>query len=157
MSSDEAEQTSAPHFTYPILCISKNDDLWAIRSQSELTTCGPVTLANGIRVGVDMVDADGTCWRVLSVKHVGYAPFTMRSLNPFLPALRVIEHEFEPMPRLSLGEVQERVCAALDAHPEYWCEWYNKDKILPERKGQIRSARSIADIHNLLDLDYFGD
>ena len=157
MDSSMSPGRKLPDFAYPLLCFTKDGDVWAVSDEFELTTCGPQTLASGLQVGMDLVDAAGHCWRVKSVRHIGYPPLSRRSFRPFLARLRRIEHEFESMPSLSLEEAQDRVCAALEAFPEYWCELEDKDTVLPERKADIRRTRSIAEIHDVLGLDSFGE
>ncbi len=156
MSSSLSSHRALPDFAFPVLCFTRDGDIWAVRDAFELTTCGPQTLADGVQVGMDLVDACGHCWRVKSVRQVGYPPLSLRSFRLFGSRLRCIEHELETMSGLSLEEVQERVCAALDAYPEYWCELADKDTDLPQRKAEVRQTRSIADIHEVLGLDYFG-
>ncbi len=157
MNSSLSQGRELPDCVFPLLCFTKDGDVWAVRDEFELTTCGPQTLADGMQIGMDIVDAAGHCWRVKSVRHVGYPPLTWRSFRPFLARLRRIEHEFEVMPGLTLEETQDRVCTALEAFPEYWCELEDKDSVLPERKDDVRRTRSIAEIHDVLGLDWFGE
>ena len=157
MNSSTSRDQKLPDFAFPTLCFTKDGDVWAVRDEFELTTCGPQTLADGLQIGMDVVDTTGRCWRVKTVRHAGYPPLSRRSFRLFLPPLRRIEHEFEPMPGLSLRDAQDRVCASLEAFPEYWCELEDKDAVLPERKADVRRTRSIAEIHDVLGLDCFGE
>ncbi len=153
-ASTVAPKPPTGEFTYPILCFTRDGDIWAVRTSFELTTCGPQTLADGVQLGMDLVDAAGASWRVISVTHVGYAPFSWRSI--FRPPLRLVEHVLEPGPAAALGDVKERVCGSLDAFPEYWCELADKDTVLEGIKAEVRAAQSIAAVHDVLGLDYFG-
>jgi hypothetical protein len=155
MSTNNTSPRKLPALVYPVLCFTQDGDVWAVRDEFDLTTCGPETLAKGIQIGMDVVDAAGSRWRVASVRHVGYPPLSRRSFRLFQPPLRSIEHELEPMPALSLREVQERVCSSFDAFPEYWCELADKDVVLPELKAEVRATRSIAEIHDRLGVDCF--
>lgn len=142
---------------FPVLCFTRNLDVTPVTSASELGVCGPRTLREEKLLGMDIVDASGDSWRVSAISQVGYAPFSWRWLNPFLPRLRRIEYALEPGPKYSLHEVQERVLACIDAHPEYWREVSYDDADLIERKAAVRSTKAIADLHDVLGSDIFGD
>ena len=157
MNVSSQRPNALPGFVFPVLCFTKDGDIWGVADEFELTTCGPRTLARGVQEGMELVDAAGQCWQVKSIRQVGYAPFSWRSFWLFQPRLSIIEHEFEPMTALSLEETQVRICKALDSHYEYWCSEAERTTRLLEMISEVRGARSIAEIHDVLGLDYFGD
>lgn len=154
---DAASSSNRPAFAFPILCFTTDEDIWSMNDESELTSCGPKTLEEGLQIGMTMVDANGARWRVLSVKPLGKVPFSLRSFRLFAPRQIQIEHELAPEAPLSLDEVKTRVCASLDAFPLYWCEPSEFPDVLEERKAEIRSVNSIREIHEKLGLDFFAE
>jgi hypothetical protein len=137
---------------FPLLAFTEDDDLWSFHDNDELTTCGPLTLQDGMQQGMIVVDPAGNCWRVRSVERVGAAPFSWRLI--FQPRMARIRHEWEPQRPVSLQEVQERVCACVAAHPDYWFE-LDDTEALAQRQAEVRRAPSIEAIHSLFGLDNF--
>lgn len=148
-----ARLSSTEAFAFPLFCFTHDSDIWTVRDRFELTTCGPETLETNIQIGMAMVDLEGRTWKVIVVEHVGYAPFRWRKL--FAPRMKQVDHVLEAGPVWSLATVQDRVCASMDAFPEYFCEPSEFETVLVERKAEIRAAKSIADIHELIGPDYF--
>ena len=68
-----------------------------------------------------------------------------------------IEHELEQLPPTSSEEAQARVCAAIEAHPLYWCDDpdIDREEVLLPLLAKVRATRSIADIHRALGPDDF--
>lgn len=48
-----------------------------------------------------------------------------------------------------------RVCEAMKAHPDFWCEDDELDTVLPTRLAEVSAVANIADIHEVLGLDSF--
>jgi len=145
--------SSTEDFAFPLFCFTHDSDIWQVSDRFELTTCGPETLETGIQLGMEMVDVDGKTWKVTAVEHVGYAPFRWSKL--FAPRMKRVDHVLEAGAPWTLAMTQDRVCASMDAFPEYFCEPSEFETVLVERKAEVRAARSIADIHHLIGPDYF--
>ena len=104
---------------------------------------------------MELVDAGGRRWVVRSVQRTGRAGSLLSLLLPFGPAQSRIEHELEPLEPVSLKAVQARVCASMEAHPDFWCEEDERNTVLPARFGEVKSTATIAGIHEVLGLDSF--
>jgi hypothetical protein len=147
--------SDAVAFEFPIICFTSDGDMWAFDSPFELMSSGPVTLSEGTQIGMEMVEATGRSWRVVSVKRSGYVPFTWSRI--FRPRLFKVVHQLEPGPILSLAEVQARVCASFDAFPDYWRDDTTDEGAIPARKAELLAVKSIADIHSIVGFDYFAE
>lgn len=142
---------------FPVLGLSADTDVWGFWDLEGLTVCGPKTLEDGLQNGMELVDAAGRRWRVDGVRKLRpLEPWFKRMLTAFLypPGYR-IEQDLTAMEPLELQAVQERVCEAMLAHPLFWCEPSELDTVLAERIAEVRSTRTIADIHHVLGLDTF--
>lgn len=144
-------KTAEAAFAFPVIGFTPNLDVWAFPNMNALTSCGPLTLKEDMARDMELVGADGRRWRVLSIRRLGRArPLLLTLVDALLstPQSR-IEHELHPMTPLSLAEVQDRVCAAIEAHPDYWAEE------IPVLLARTRSAKAIGDLPDLLGLDTF--
>lgn len=151
-------RASEERFQFPLLGLSPDKDVWGFADMQGLSRCGPRTLRENMQRDLELIDVDGRRWRVASVEVVGRAGsiFTrwLRDLLTGVPQYR-IEQELEPLERLALAQVQDRVCEAMEAHPEFWCEDDERDTVLPKRLAEVRATGSIAEIHQVLGLDTF--
>ena len=59
------------------------------------------------------------------------------------------------MDPLSLAEVQERVCAAIQAHPDFWSDEGEQPNALSANLTKVRKTKTIAKIYDVLGLDTF--
>jgi len=149
-------RTAQAGFRFPVLGFTKDSDVWGLPDLDALTTCGPRTLKDGMQIGMELVDTEGRRWLVRSVQRTGRAGSLLSWLLPG-PALFRIEHELEPLAPIPLAEVQARVCDAMKAHPDYWCEDDERDTVLPARLAEVSATATIAAIHEVLGLDSFHD
>ncbi|WP_332771965.1 hypothetical protein [Phenylobacterium sp.] len=147
-------KTAQADFRFPVLGFTTDSDIWGLPDLDALTTCGPRTLAEDLQVGMELVDAEGCRWIVSSVLRTGRAGSLLSRLMPG-PAQFRIEHELELLTPLSFADVQARVCAAMRAHPDFWCEDEERDTVLPARLAEVSAVATIADIHEVLGLDSF--
>lgn len=141
-------------FRFPVLGFTTDSDVWGLPDLGALTTCGPRTLKEGLQLGMELIDAEGRRWVVRSVRRTGRAG-SLLSVLLFSPSQSRIEHDLEPLASISLEEAQTRVCAAMEAHPDFWCEDDERDTVLPARLAEVRSTATIAGIHEVLGLDSF--
>ena len=148
-------KTAQADFRFPVLGFTGDSDVWGLPDLDALTTCGPRTLKEGLQVGMELVDAEGRRWVVRSVRRTGRAGSLLSLLLPLGPAQSRIEHELEPLEPVSLADAQARVCAAMNAHPDFWCEDEERDTVLPGRIAEVKATTTIAGIHEILGLDSF--
>jgi hypothetical protein len=66
-----------------------------------------------------------------------------------------IKHELEPMEPLSLEEIKQRVDVCMRAHPLYWSEEADFDTVLVEQLANAQACGSVAEILEVLGLDWF--
>jgi len=103
---------------------------------------------------MELIDAGGRRWRVLSIRRVGRAGSVLSLLWIFGPPQSRIEQELVSLQALSLAEVQQRT---LDAMEFFKADYYGEDGQAEYRSTleKIREARSISDIYDLLQPDTF--
>lgn len=142
-------------FEFPVVCFTGDGDMWGFDTPFELMSSGPRTFADGTQIGMEMVEATGRSWRVVSVERSGYVPFTWSRV--FRQRLYRVIHQLEPGPTLSLAEVQARVCASFDAFPDYWRDDTTDETAIPARKAEVLAVKSIAEIHSIVGFDYFAE
>jgi len=147
-------RTAQAGFRFPLLGLTTDSDVWGLPDLDALTTCGPRTLKDGMQIGMELVDTEGNRWLVRSVQRTGRAGSLLSRLLPG-PAQFRIDHELEPLTPISLAEVQARVCDAMKAHADYWCEDDELDTVLPARLAEVKATPTIAAIHEALGLDSF--
>lgn len=146
--------TAQADFRFPVLGFTTDMDVWGLIDLDSLTTCGPRTLKEGLQLGMELIDAEGRRWLVRSVTRTGRAGSLFSRLL-FSPAQSRIEHELDLLEPVSLQAVQLRVCAAMEAHPDFWCEDDERHTVLPVRLAEVRAVTMIAAIHEVLGLDSF--
>jgi len=143
---------------FPVLGISADQDLWGFPDLRSLETCGRLTLRDKMQDGMELISADGRRWRVDGVRKLGRAGSVVSQVLAVLlsggPQFR-IEHDLTPLTRLSLREVQERACAAISAHPDFWPDEDGHLGSTPAELAKVRRTRSIAEIYDILGLDTF--
>jgi hypothetical protein len=147
-------KTAEVSFAFPVLGFSADQDLWGFPDFRSLTTCGPQTLRERMQDGMELIDANGRRWGVRSVQRIGRTGSIFVALLSGKPQSK-IEHELNDLGLWTLEEVQSRVCASMEAHPEFWCEDSERSTVFPQRLGEVRATQNIAQIHNVLGLDTF--
>ena len=147
--------TAKPEFVFPLLCFTREHEVYGIADDYELRLCGKRALDGGEQLGMEMIEPDGRSWRVVSVRHVGYAPFKWRYHNWFAPPLRLVEHTYEPGPVLSLDDVKARMLAHIDAHPFIYCHFPDDAEELESAKAEVRPLDSIAALYEWVKPDAF--
>lgn len=140
--------TPQPDFIYPLFCFTTDGDIWSICTPDELEHCGPKAWRDKVQIGMDIVDAECRCWRVLDVTPGPPDQFSWRSLIPFQTRRIPVRHEFEPLGDLSLEEVRERLFAVFDANPIMFCLSTDTDEEIEEMKREIRAMKTLAPMHD---------
>ena len=146
-------KTSEVTFQFPVLGISSDLDLWGFPDLRSLTTCGPLTLKDDMQRDLELVDTNGQRWIVRSVQRLGRTGSLLKALLTGKPQSK-IEQDLDDQGALTLEQVQARVCASMEAHPEFWCDDVDHAE-LPHRLAEVRATRRIAEIHEVLGLDTF--
>ena len=147
--------TPQPEFHYPLFCFTTDGDLWSLYTPDQLGWCGPETWQKKRQLGMDVVDAKGHCWRVLEIALAQTAPYDWRALIPFRGRRLRIVHKFERQPDLSLEEVRERLFAAFDAYPTYYCALADSLEEVEELKRDIREIKTLAPMHDMIGASHF--
>ena len=151
-----AMKTSDVDFHYPVLGFTPADqEIWGFPDLDRLTKCGPRTLKNDLQAGMELIDADGRRWIVRSVQRTGRAGSWLSMLLPFGPPQSRIEQDLESLDPVSLKEVQNRACAAMEAHEESFVEGGDRDEEFLPLLAEIRRTTAIAQIYELLQPDTF--
>ena len=147
-------RSSEVEFRFPVLGFTPDREIWGFPDLDRLTKCGPRTLKDNAQSGMELIDAGGRRWRVLSIRRVGRAGSVLSLLWIFGPPQSRIEQELVSLQALSLAEVQQRT---LDAMEFFKADYYGEDGQAEYRSTleKIREARSISDIYDLLQPDTF--
>jgi hypothetical protein len=104
--------------------------------------------------GMELVDAEGRRWRVLSIRRTGRAGPLLGLLWIFGPPQSRIEHDLEPLTPLSLAEVQQRTRNSVET---YSADYMDGDDDSHHRSllDAIPRTRSVSEIYDLLQPDTF--
>lgn len=147
-------KSSDVDFKFPVLAFTPDREIWGFPDMDRLTRCGPRTLKDDAQAGMELIDAKGRRWRVLSIRRTGRAGSLLSLLWIFGQPQSRIEQELEPMPPATLSEVQERACIAMESSRE---DYYGEEGQAEYRSTlkKIEKARSIARIYDLLQPDTF--
>lgn len=135
---------------FPVLGFTPDGQMWGFQDLESLTVCDAHVMKDGDPMGMELVDAGGRSWRVVSMR--GTERVKRRGwdlLNFLAPVPWRLEYELEPVPEMTLDEVQRRACKAFESErPEY--EAHDEMHLYAAELAKIRSARSVAEIYDLL-------
>lgn len=146
-------KTAEVDFHFPVLGFTPDKEIWGFADLNTLTSVGPKTLKDDMQSGMELVDVDGRRWVVRSIRKLGRGEPLLQWLLSALLSTRQyrIEQELEPLEPLSLAEVKARVLDSMETFA-----WdYGGEEELASRLAEVRSAKSIASIHDLIGLDSF--
>jgi hypothetical protein len=151
MKSTEAD------IRFPAVGFTPDGDMWGFDDIDALTECGPMTLRQNMQSGMEVIGSDGGRWVVRSIRRVG----RNKPLLPWLlwrllsgPGWR-IEQELEEVAPVTLDDIKTRAIQFLEAHPEDHCPDGPQSKDYKRLLAQLRAARSVAKLQELLGLDWF--
>lgn len=148
-------KSSETGFSFPVLGFTPDRENWGFPDLDRLTKCGPRTLKENMQNGMELIDANGRRWRVLSVRRTGRAGSVLDLLPGFGPPQSRIEQELEELPSLSLAEVQQRTRESLEIFRGDYTGFDGDEaefNLLLEKVGQ---AHSVAELYKLLQPDTF--
>lgn len=151
MKSTEAD------IRFPAVGFTPDGDMWGFDDVDALTECGPKTLRQNMQSGMEVIGSDGRRWAVRSIRRIGrnkpLLPWLFRRLLSG-PGWR-IEQEMEELPPVTFGDIRVRAIQFLDAHPEDHCPDGPQSEEYNRLLAQVRAARSVAQLIELLGLDWF--
>ena len=148
-------KTSEIDFHFPVLGFTADAEMWGFPDMDRLTKCGPQTLKENTQAGMELIDADLRRWGVTSIRRIGRAGSILSYLLIFGPPQSRIEQEVEPLPAISLADVQIRACRSMDLFSKE--HYYGDDGQAEYRQtlADVRSTRSVTEIYDLLNPDTF--
>jgi hypothetical protein len=150
-------KTAEANFRFPVLGFTPDREIWGFADMNTLTSCGPQTLKDDLQSGMELIDSDGRRWIVRSIRRTGRAQSLIASLVARVlstPQSR-IEHELDELEPVSMSEVRDRASDSLEAFSQDYCAEDERDEVLVPLLANVRSATSVASIHELLGLDSF--
>ena len=129
--------SNVPDLDFPVLCVASDGYLGAVGDLETLETCNSRALKSGYFTGLRLFDVGGRSWEVRDVEKVGNVPpaWGWRLLGSRIVRVRLELKGTEPV---SLDELKEVVCAALEQSPDIWDEAGG----LHKTKAAVRAASS---------------
>ena len=148
MKSSEAD------LRFPVLGFTRDRENWGFPDLDRLTKCGPRTLKENMQDGMELIDAEGRRWRVLSIRRISRTGSWLMALLTATPQSR-IEQELEELPGLSLAEVQKRTRDSLETFKSDYMGFSGDEAEFGSLLESVDQARSIAELYELLQPDTF--
>ena len=118
------------------------------------------------RDGMFLADSTGRCWRIVQVHNLGLTGWGWVFLFLGQPVYKV-SCELEEVQALSLDDLKERICVAIQSNPDYWrddeaiagCCGPPRDEqeMLQELQDKVRQARSVPQIINALYDEHYDE
>lgn len=143
------------NFQFPVLAFTPDRENWGFPDMDRLTRCGPRTLKENMQDGMELIEADGRRWRVLSIHRTGRAGSILSLVPGFGPPQSRIEQELEELPRTSLTEVQQRARASVETFRADYTGFDGDGAEYRSLLERISQTRSIAELNKLLQPDTF--
>lgn len=141
-------------WAFPVLGFTPDLEMWGFPDLDRLTRCGPRTLKDNAQDGMELVDAKGRRWRVLSIRRTGRSGSWLDLLLIFGPPQSRVEQKVEPLAEISLAEVQRRACVSMEpSRIDYYGDEGEAEYASMLRK--IGRTKSIRNIYDLLNPDTF--
>lgn len=148
-------KSSEAGLSFPVLGFTPDRENWGFPDLDRLTKCGPRTLKEGMQNGMELVDANGERWRVLSVRRIGRTGSLLDLLPGFGPQQSRIEQELEQMPTLSLSEVQQTTRKSLETFKSDYMGFERDEDEFNSLLEKVSDARSVAELYILIQPDTF--
>lgn len=154
-------KASEAKFRYPVLGFTPSKDYgefgWQFRDLDSLTVDSAQGAQSRAPIPPELIDANGQRWTVKSWRKVGrygaLFPWLLGGASGWNRYRG--DYDLEPLPAVTLEQVQDRVCAVLTVFGE-------ADDYTPEHEAEtaallakIRKATSISRIAKLADWDGF--
>lgn len=138
--------------TFPIVAIAKGNDLHFARTKDEITICSKLAFRDGFQKDLEIIDADGYCYKVQDAKRIGrVGPFW--GFNIFLnPRLRVelsiVSKSDVPV---KLTELKQRIITIFKEQQGLW----NSGGAMYSKIEFIKKANSHFEIIDKLSNDFY--
>ena len=142
---------------FPAIGFTPDGGMWGFADLDGLTECGPMTLRKNMQSGMEVIDSDGRRWVVRSIRRIGRnKPLLPWLLSRLLsgPGWR-IEQELEEMPPVTLEDIRTRASEFFEANADDLCPDGPNSQDYKRLLKQVRAAKSVAKLRELLGLDWF--
>lgn len=132
------------------------------RNAEDFSTCTSWELKHGERFGMELVDRNLDCWKILAVTDLGIVrPFWERMFRFFMrQSLHRIDQQMVEIEPVTLGQVKDRIAASIHANPDDWRDDEaiageaglprDEQELLGELEAAARAATSLPQIINAL-------
>lgn len=154
-------KTAEANFNFPVLGFTPDRQIWGFPDRNALTACGSFALKENMQAEMELVDSDGRRWVVRSIRKVGRARSLLKqALLSLLMAgpLWRIEYELDELEAVSLSDIRERTCLAIETFADNYCHFTAEedwDEHVAPLLAKMRSAESVAEIYTELNPDSF--
>lgn len=119
------------------------------------STCGRREVAQ--RVGMLIVDVEGRCWRISSVRNLGLTGGIWSRTFLFLTGDHRVDQTLDPIPEMTFDDVKARLCAAIQNNPDHWRDDeaiageagqppIKEEDLLDEMKTQVMRSNSVLEL-----------
>lgn len=149
MNAAEAEMA------FPVLGFTPDLANWGFPDLDRLTRCGPFTLKENLQDGMELIDCQYRCWRVVSIRRTGGIRRSWIKILGFAARQSRIEHVLEPLPPSSLEDLRARTIQSMVTHQLDYMGFDGDEAAFAERLDQLRAARSLPEIAAVLGADTF--
>jgi hypothetical protein len=147
--------SSEAGFSFPVLGFTPDRENWGFPDLDRLTKCGPRTLRENMQNGMELIDASGRRWQVLSIRRTGRAGSVLSLLPGFGPPQSRIEQELEELPGVSLTEAQQRARESLKTFRSDYTGFDGDEAEFSSLLERVGQTRSITELYELLQPDTF--
>ena len=119
------------------------------------STCGRREVAQ--RVGMLIVDVEGRCWRISSVRDLGLTGGFRSRLFLLLTGDHRVDQTLVAIPDMAFDDAKARLCAAIQNNPDHWRDDeaiageggqppVNEQDLLDEMKAQVMRSNSVLEL-----------
>ena len=146
--------------TYPLVGLADAQpgrESWEwFRDAEDFSICVSWRLAD--RPSMLIVDGEGRCWRISSVRDLGVTGgFWTRVLRFMVrQSLHRLDLILDPIPDMTFDDMKACLCAAIQNNPDYWRDDEaiagedgpprSEQELLDEMKAQVGRANSVAEL-----------
>ena len=154
-------KASQTRFRFPLIGFTPDPDLgefgYVFPDLESLTVCRAYTLKLGMPDGLELIDAGGARWKVKTVEKVRrHGPLALWLVAATLNWQRyVVDYDLEPLPPVTLAELQDRVCAEVQVFGGLDDYIDEHEAETAARIDKIRKAKTIAQVATLTEWEGF--
>lgn len=109
------------------------------------------------RLGMLIVDVEGRCWSISSVRDLGVIGDFWSRAFLFLTGDHRVDQTLVPIPEMTFGDVKDRLCAAIQNNPDHWRDDeaiagegglppVDEQDLLDEMKAQVMRSNSVLEL-----------